>query len=103
MSQHEEKIHKIIIEECLTCGKIVNKEDDYYCLSQRKEVNPAILSNESWWDTYIQESKIEEEYRQQEEKEKDEQPKSLGYQAGPSSPTEEESNIEEYISRIKQK
>jgi len=63
MSQHEEKIHKIIIEECLTCGKIVNKEDDYYCLSQRKEVNPAILSNESWWDTYIQESKIEEEYR----------------------------------------
>ncbi len=63
MSQHEEKIHKIIIEECPTCGKIVKKGDNYYCPSQRKEVDPIILSNEPWWDTYIQELETEEKYR----------------------------------------
>ena len=63
MSQHEKKIHKIIIEECPTCGKIVKKGDNYYCPSQRKEVDPIILSNEPWWDTYIQELETEEKYR----------------------------------------
>ena len=32
MWQHEEKIYKIIIEECSTCDKMVKKEDDYYYL-----------------------------------------------------------------------
>jgi len=31
MPQHEEKIHKIIIEEYPTCGKMVDKGDDHYC------------------------------------------------------------------------
>ncbi len=48
MPQHEKKIHKIIIEEYLICGKMVDKGDDYYCLPQRKEVNPTILNNEPW-------------------------------------------------------
>ena len=48
MPQYEEKIHKIIIEECLTCGKMIDKRDDYYCSSQRKEIDPTILSNEPW-------------------------------------------------------
>ena len=48
MSQHEKKIHKIIIEECPTYDKIVDKGDDHYCPSQRKEVDLTILSNEPW-------------------------------------------------------
>jgi len=45
MSQYKKKIHKIIIEECPTCGKMVEKGDDHYCSSQRKEVDLTILSN----------------------------------------------------------
>ncbi len=32
MPQHEEKIHKIVIEECPTCGKMIEKGDNHYCL-----------------------------------------------------------------------
>ncbi len=63
MLQHEEKIHKIIIEEYPTCRKMIKKKDDHYCSLQRKEVNPTILNNELWWNTYIQEPKTDKEYR----------------------------------------
>ena len=72
MPQHKEKIYKIIIEECLICGKMVDKRDDHYCPLQRKEVDPTIQSNKSWQDTYIQEPETKKEYRQWEEKEEDE-------------------------------
>jgi len=35
-----------MIEEYPTYGKMIEKGDDHYCPSQRKEVNPTILSNE---------------------------------------------------------
>ncbi len=28
------------------------KEDDYYCSLQKKEINPTILVDKSWWDIY---------------------------------------------------
>jgi len=58
---------------------MVDKEDDHYCLSQRKKVNPTILNNKLWWDTYIQELETEEDYKWWEKKEENEQPESLGY------------------------
>jgi len=48
MQQYEKKIHKIEIEECPTYNKMVKKGDDHYCPSQKKEVDPTILSNELW-------------------------------------------------------
>ena len=44
---------------------------------------------------------MDEEYKWWEEEDK--QPESFEYQAGPSSPIEEKSNIEKYINRSKQK
>ena len=66
--KYEEKIHRITIIECPTCGKIVEKDDDHYC-PLMKETDPSILvdtlwweikendastENESWWDAYVQ-------------------------------------------------
>ncbi len=66
--KHEEKIHRITIVECPTCGKMVEKDDDHYCPPMR-ETDPSILvdtpwweikedtastANESWWDAYVQ-------------------------------------------------
>src|SRR6266542_913337 len=42
--KYEEKIHKITIIECPTCGKMVEKEDDHYCPPMR-ETDPSILVN----------------------------------------------------------
>src|SRR6266498_664240 len=65
---YEEKIHRITIVECPTCGKMVEKNDDYYCPPMR-ETDPSILvdtpwwkikedtafiANESWWNAYVQ-------------------------------------------------
>ncbi len=65
--KYEEKIHRITIVECSTCGKMVEREDDYYCPPMR-ETDPSILvdtpwweikedtasiANESWWDAYV--------------------------------------------------
>ena len=81
---------------------MVDKEDDYYYLLQRKEVDSTILTNKPWWDTYIQELETEEEYKWQEEKEEKEQPEFSEYQARPSIPIEEEPNMKEYMNRNKQ-
>jgi len=66
--KYEEKIHRIMIVECPTCGKMVEKDDDHYCLPMR-ETDPSILvdtpwweikentastANKSWWDAYVQ-------------------------------------------------
>ena len=66
--KYEEKIHKITIVECPTCGKMVEKDDNHYC-SPMRETDPSILvdtpqweikedgaftANESWQDEYIQ-------------------------------------------------
>ncbi len=66
--KHEEKIHRITIVECPTCGKMVEKDDDHYC-PPMKETDSSILvdmqwweikedtasaTNESWWDAYVQ-------------------------------------------------
>src|SRR6266498_862062 len=66
--KYKEKIHRITIIECLTCGKMVKKDDDHYCPPMR-ETDPSILvdmpwwevkedtasiANKSWWDVYVQ-------------------------------------------------
>src|SRR6266542_3383585 len=66
--KYEEKIYRITIVECPTCGKMVEKDDDHYCPLMR-ETDPSILvdmswweikedtastANESWWDAYVQ-------------------------------------------------
>ncbi len=40
--KYEEKIHRITIIECPTCGKMVKKDDDHYCPPMR-EMDPSIL------------------------------------------------------------
>ncbi len=45
MLQHEEKIYKIVIEECSIYGKMIKKEDDHYCSLQKKKVDSTILIN----------------------------------------------------------
>ena len=47
--KYEEKIHKITIIECLTCEKMVEKDDDHYCLPM-KETDLSILVDTSWWE-----------------------------------------------------
>ncbi len=48
--QPEHLIHKITIIECLTCGKMVEENQDYYCPPAR-EIDPTILTDKPWWDT----------------------------------------------------
>src|SRR6266498_5987436 len=48
--QSEHPIHKITIIECLTYGKMVEEDQDYYYPSAR-EMDPTILTNKPWWDT----------------------------------------------------
>ncbi len=44
--QSEYPIHKIIIIECPTCGKIVEENKDHYCLPVRK-TDSIILTDKS--------------------------------------------------------
>src|SRR6266540_970195 len=48
--QPEHSIYKITIIECPTCGKMVEKSQDHYCLPAR-EIDLTILTDKSWWDT----------------------------------------------------
>ncbi len=48
--QSEYSIYKIIIIECLTCGKMVKGKDDHYYLLAR-ETDPTILTDKPWQDT----------------------------------------------------
>src|SRR6266498_1275252 len=48
--QPEYPIHKITIIECPTCGKMVEENQDHYCLLARG-TDPTILTNKPWWDT----------------------------------------------------
>ena len=48
--QLEYPIHKIMIIECPTCGKMVEENDDHYYLPAR-ETDPTILTDILWWDT----------------------------------------------------
>src|SRR6266498_247528 len=47
--QSEYPIHKITIIECLTCEKMVEENQDHYCLPAR-ETDLTILTNKPWWD-----------------------------------------------------
>ena len=44
--KYKEKIYRITIIECLTCGKMVKKDDDHYCPPMRK-TDPSILVDTS--------------------------------------------------------
>ncbi len=48
--QSEYLIHKIIIIECPTCGKMVEENQNYYYPSMR-ETDLTILVDKPWWDT----------------------------------------------------
>ncbi len=48
--QPEYPIHKITIIECPICEKMVEENQDHYCLLAR-ETDLTILTNEPWWDT----------------------------------------------------
>ena len=48
--QPEHPIHKITIIECPTCGKMMEENEDHYCLLA-KEIDLTILTNKLWWDT----------------------------------------------------
>ena len=45
--QSEYPIHKITIIECLTCEKMVEENQDHYCLPAR-ETDLTILTNKLW-------------------------------------------------------
>jgi len=45
--QPEHPVHKIIIIECSTCGKMVKENQDHYC-SLAREMDPTILTNKLW-------------------------------------------------------
>src|SRR6266542_2970982 len=47
--KYEEKIYRITIVEYPTCGKMVEKDDDHYCLLMR-ETEPSILVDTPWWE-----------------------------------------------------
>src|SRR6266540_440660 len=53
--QPEHSIHRIIIIECSTCGKMVEENQDHYCPPMR-ETDLTILTNKSWWNTTHSES-----------------------------------------------
>ena len=47
--QPEHPIHRITIIKCPTCGKMVEENQDHYCLLAR-ETDLTILTNKLWWD-----------------------------------------------------
>ncbi len=55
--QLEHSIHKITIIECLTCEKIVEENQDYYCPPIR-ETDLTIFTDKLWWDTIYLGSQI---------------------------------------------
>src|SRR6266542_1993842 len=48
--QTEHPIHRIIIIECLTCGKMVEENKDHY-YPPAKETDLTIFTDKPWWDT----------------------------------------------------
>ncbi len=48
--QLEYPIYKITIIECLTYEKMVEENQDHYCLPAR-EIDQSILTDKLWWDT----------------------------------------------------
>src|SRR6266498_6051241 len=58
--QPEYLIHKIIIVECSTCGKIVKENQDHYC-PLAKEMDLTILTKKPWWDITHLESQTSSE------------------------------------------
>ena len=48
--QTEHPIYRITIIECPTCGKMVEENQDHYCLPAR-ETDSTILINKLWWHT----------------------------------------------------
>ena len=50
IKQPEYPIHKIIIIEYPTCGKMMEENKDHYC-SPTREIDLTILTNKPWQDT----------------------------------------------------